>query len=49
MTMLEAYRAAQNHHHEFKLLTSGIEVCSCGLIRAAYPDESIHPKESASC
>jgi hypothetical protein len=47
---IRAYRESLTHSHRYEPLTAGIEICSCGSLRAAYPDESIHPKEVAkSC
>lgn len=39
MSTLEAFRQAQSHVHSYTLLSPGIEICSCGLMRAAHPDE----------
>lgn len=35
----DAYLEAQTHCHRYVHLTQGIERCSCGALRAAYPDE----------
>lgn len=44
---LRAYREAQNHVHRYEPMTEAIERCRCGALRAAYPDEAVHPKEGA--
>lgn len=35
----KAYLEAMTHVHHYQPFNDGIERCSCGALRAAYPDE----------